>query len=57
MGLGEVTVGKRAWVGTVLDLTTPGFISSELPPVGYYAMPRPVIPPSWRGPWRRSPSW
>ncbi len=36
VNLGELTAGNR-WVDMVLDLTTPGFISSELPPIGYYA--------------------
>ena len=36
VGLGEVTIGRR-WVDIALDLTTPGFISGELPPTGYYA--------------------
>lgn len=39
VGLGAVTAGRR-WVDLVLDLTTPGFISSALPPVGYYAPAR-----------------
>lgn len=35
VGLGAVAAGRR-WVDLVLDLTTPGFISSALLPVGYY---------------------
>lgn len=34
--LGAVAAGRR-WVDLVLDLMTPGFISGELPSVGYYA--------------------
>ncbi len=37
IGLGEIAAAGREYVDLALDLTTPGFISSAIPPIGYYA--------------------